>query len=989
MISNQPADQSHRLGHCLVCAVLTFPLLFASAMAQEGRYAAELADGSRIAGSKLDNWNDEKQSPSLSGRAVFDEKNPFRWLIDHSLSPVADSGAFVEFFGGDRLPGEVAGYRTGQESPFLAVPKHLVVNPSIPLDSPRVSGSSQVRVTTAWIKRVVWQPRTLDLYDPGNVFLKDGRQIAFRSLRWADKSFTLLLDDGIQEIFFNDVQEIHFPLPDVWEMYYQQMVQLSPQSAASADKHARIVQLETTDGLKATVSTERLKPFVHGNKNQTASWYHQCQPAWSLDPFWVRFDSVWCRRFFWPYQVPLTYITPLSVRQDSPLGSSWYWQLDRNVYRQPLQSGGKVFGWGFGVHAFHEVVFPLPAAATAFRTHAGLDLSSGEGGCVRWQVSLRGAEEKTLHQSPIVRGTNQVLDSGRLALEASKDPKRPRSLVLSVDPLLTGAPEGTDPLDIRDSLNWLQPELELDREQLRRELARQAVSQVPTIADWELETPGEAIVLGNIWDEYDRDDPRYRVLLGSRGPFLSLTKSMSIGSADRWLVLAVNRPGEKSPPMFLQVHIEGAAVAELEIPAARDARGPDPLLIPVDSFRGRTVDVRLVQIPGSEAEPANAPDALAAGVDWRGITTSVHRPGLLPLLEENAEFLNELSEGEGTVTLDSENAFSGKVSVKVTPTERGRARLPKLNVPIRAMPRLGEYRYISFAWKKKAGSDIILALAHDGILGGEIFGDRRPRVRRDPNLGNGEIRARRAWQSFGRGQEFGYRYLRGQGKPEQAPALRLDKQLPKDWQRLDRDLFGDFGEFTLTGFSLICPNGEAAWFDEIYLARDPRDFEHLPSRIKEEPPPADPNIVAFEKWPERFGLVSPALTGPFAVSKSGGLRMLKEHQGKPNILETRPADQKTPCVLRAPLILPANQKARLELEVNRHPEGDWKLIILANGEKLEEKVIGKDNAGEKWANLSVDLSKFAGRPVLLEIQNAPTDWSHEEAYWSRISIVAD
>jgi hypothetical protein len=35
----------------------------------------------------------------------------------------------------------------------------------------------------------------------------------------------------------------------------------------------------------------------------------------------------------------------------------------------------------------------------------------------------------------------------------------------------------------------------------------------------------------------------------------------------------------------------------------------------------------------------------------------------------------------------------------------------------------------------------------------------------------------------------------------------------------------------------------------------------------------------------------------------------------------------------------------------------------------------------------VDLSKFAGQPVLLEVQNAPNDWHYEDAYWSRIAIV--
>ncbi len=620
---------------------------------------------------------------------------------------------------------------------------------------------------------------------------------------------------------------------------------------------------------------------------------------------------------------------------------------------------------------------------------AGLDQSVGEGGCVRWQVALHGEVEKTLYQSPIVKGTNQVLDSGRLALEPAKDPKVSRELVLSVDPLLMGAPDGADPLDIRDSLNWLEPELELDREQLRRELSRHTLSQIPTLADWEWETASsESLVLSNVWDQSDRDDPRYRVLLGSLDPFASFSKSIPIGTQDRWLVLAVNRAEEKSAPMLLQVHIEGHAIAELEIPPARDARGPDPLLIPVDSFRGRTVNVRLVQFPASSVPaPKTSPEQLALAVDWRGISTSIHRPGLLSLLKENEEFLTELSEGEGTLALDTAAPFSGKTSVKLTPPERGQSRVQGLEAPIRAIPRLGEYRYISFAWKKTDGQDIAFSLAHEGQLGGEAFADERPRGRKILKVNQNTNQARRLLQNAGRGLEFGYRYLTGRGNDELGPALRVEKKLPKDWQRIDRDVFGDFGEFTLTGFSLLCPDGQAAWFDEIYLARDHRDFEHLPSRRLQTQPPKDPNIAKIETQPERYGFINSAITGPFAISDSAeGVRLLKEHQGKTNVLRTHPKDQKTPAVLRTAVVLPKDRKSRLELEVHRHPEGDWNLIVLANGEKLQETLINKDNANEKWMAVSVDLSKFAGRPVLLEVRNAPNNWQYEDAYWSRLQL---
>ncbi len=219
--------------------------------------------------------------------------------------------------------------------------------------------------------------------------------------------------------------------------------------------------------------------------------------------------------------------------------------------------------------------------------------------------------------------------------------------------------------------------------------------------------------------------------------------------------------------------------------------------------------------------------------------------------------------------------------------------------------------------------------------------------------------------------------------------MRLERKLPTDWQRVERDLFGDFGEFTLTGFSLLCPDGSAAWFDEIYLARDRQDLAHLPSRQPKKPP-ADPNVLAAEISPERLGSASRPVAPQFGISNTNageGVQLLKEYQGRQNVLRTLPLNQQTPCVLRAAVVLPAKQKSRLELEVHRHAEGDWNLIVTANGEKLQETLINKDNAGETWFQAAVDLTKFAGQPVLLEVQNAANNWSHEDAYWSRLEIV--
>jgi len=164
------------------------------------------------------------------------------------------------------------------------------------------------------------------------------------------------------------------------------------------------------------------------------------------------------------------------------------------------------------------------------------------------------------------------------------------------------------------------------------------------------------------------------------------------------------------------------------------------------------------------------------------------------LFEDEPALPGQLSEGKGDVALVADEKFAGKNSLRVTPDRRAAAKLGELALPIRRFPGPGEYRYLRFAWKKKGGQSIALALGHDGKLG----------------------------QQGGKGPA--YRYLAAGGKPP-AGSVQVDKKPPGDWVVVTRDLVADFGEFTLTGLGLEAADGEAAWFDHIYLGRSRNDFD--------------------------------------------------------------------------------------------------------------------------------------------------------------------
>ena len=100
----------------------------------------------------------------------------------------------MEFSGGDRLPGKVTAYRTGTESPLDRQPPHLVVDHLEALDWPTTKRES-LRVTAHWLRRIVWQPRASDRYQPAMLFLRDGRQLRFRSLRFQAAGARVLLEE--------------------------------------------------------------------------------------------------------------------------------------------------------------------------------------------------------------------------------------------------------------------------------------------------------------------------------------------------------------------------------------------------------------------------------------------------------------------------------------------------------------------------------------------------------------------------------------------------------------------------------------------------------------------------------------------------------------------------------------------------------------------------------------------------------------------------
>lgn len=117
-----------------------------------------------------------------------------------------------------------------------------------------------------------------------------------------------------------------------------------------------------------------------------------------------------------------------------------------------------------------------------------------------------------------------------------------------------------------------------------------------------------------------------------------------------------------------------------------------------------------------------------------------------------------------------------------------------------------------------------------------------------------------------------------------------------------------------------------------------------------------------------------------------GLRA--EEQGKKNVLVTHPLDKQTGCVLSKSVAIPAGKTTKLCLTVGHYPQGDWDLIVRADGKQLLRQPIAKTTAPGGWTDVVVDLSPLAGQTVKLELVNQPTGWAWEAGYWASIQITS-
>jgi hypothetical protein len=764
----------------------------------------------------------------------------------------------VEFVGGDCLPGRTVGAVGGGTVEEGVVLPHLIVEPSVPFNfpSPDTPQRARVRVTQRWLRRIVWDRRASDSYEPSTLYYKDGRQLTFRSIRLNAEGVSVLTDNERREVRFTELAELDMPKQDWWEAYFEQLAVLTP------DCKARLTRLETLEGLKVTTSADRFQPLQWGDPNQSDQWWHAVQPAWSLDLLWVTNARVLMRRFYSPHEVPLSLVEPGEVKLRSALAVGWRPKFDKNAQGGPLRAAGNDWGWGVGMHAYTELHFPLPECARSFRSRVGLDSVVGKGGCARAIVYVNKVEGEGLFRSKHLIGSDEVADTGELALGGGAT-----QLVLVAHPAHVDRPAGADPFDIRDVVDWLEPELKLDLGALRAAVRSRLGRVLPSFDGWTISGDDkDHITWLNRWDGVVPFMRQFYLEFRPAGASLTFSRTIHVEPEQNWLLIYASRNPDdhQTSPTEAIVQIDGHEVGHYDVPVRWDI--PSPLTIPINAFHDRDVrvDVRFVT-RGDKSF-----------VDWRSAIAVDRLPNLAEIFEDAAQPPIRFKPSDANSAIVATDHFSGTACIKVTGAD-SKAVLANLNLAIREHPRFGEYRYIQFAWKKRGGQQIALDLdysqANDDFLPRSEQQRRLVELRRlraqlssaeaqlnslqekanapaiaslqvkghaprlaeyihrlEQSISSYKAQIVQAENAVGRqdaGGALHYRYFAGAaGQAEPGVATnRIGDKVPDGWTVVTRDLYQDLnGGGDVTGVTLISPDGEYAEFDHIYLARTQADF---------------------------------------------------------------------------------------------------------------------------------------------------------------------
>ncbi len=483
----------------------------------EHRYWALMRHGRQITGDVLRFEIDGRIT--LDDRELTDKQNPVRVLCDTVLASRLKV-PFIELTNGDILPGRVESWVAADEA--AATPECLLVVPTEPVQS-RALRTARIRARVNAVERIVFCGPAGRRLSPGRIAFKNGRHATARSIRWSAHGIKALTKSGIVSAHFDELAEICLPGRDRMAGVLHDAI------LANNSTDDGIVRIRTVEGAQLTFP----RAMVAGRQREPGTGFPFVQPGWAMNAITVISDRIVFHTYRQAGEIPLSLLPVDEVREKSGV-HAWHWQRNRNVLGTKLHSGRMATDLGFGTHSYSEIAFDLPPGAKAFDTFVGLDRSVDDGGCVECKIFRDEITGSPLWKSGFLQGSREPVRVGSFGIAGAK------RLVLVTDFGHKGRPAEADPFDIRDHVDWLLPQVNVNLGNAAPELAE----LIPALRGWDFsDAVRRRVRVRPFWNEHRR---RWQWALVAKGSEpIEFFRKQRVTLTNAWLAIDASRDRDR------------------------------------------------------------------------------------------------------------------------------------------------------------------------------------------------------------------------------------------------------------------------------------------------------------------------------------------------------------------------------------------------------------------------------------------------------------
>lgn len=481
------------------------------------------------------------------GRKLLEGDNPIR-TVRHRTSQSELKPPFVELANGDCLPGKVISRHAAQAGGFP--PAHFVVQ----AETWPLATASVVRIRESQVRRIVFDDPPADPWEANRIATRDGRLLRATKLAFSENGLRALGDFGVGQprfttLDFSEVAELCLAAQPVAEA----MASDSLLAIHSGDEWLATVGDAQGGRYTAPTSRSRVEQVKLVRRPQEPLvGYTQLQPLWSLDPLAIELEQVISISYRKPSELPLAAF-PTEETGEAKSIHRWTWRRNANVVGEPLAVGKTSADTGFGVHASQALLVSLPPGAVSISGAVGIDRVVGDGGCVKAFIRRDSVQGGELWKSDFLLGGQTAATFENVAVRGVE------KIVLVADAAATDFPEGADPLDIGDHVDWLAPMVTVDLEAIHPQPPYD--NWLPELAGWNFpENERSRLKLKHFWNEQSL---RWNIALDidhhgdlAEKPF-RLTRREKISLANAFFHGKVTRSGDANGSHVVMIEIDG------------------------------------------------------------------------------------------------------------------------------------------------------------------------------------------------------------------------------------------------------------------------------------------------------------------------------------------------------------------------------------------------------------------------------------------------